>query len=75
MYRDDVIRAKLGELGWSKARFAEESGLNINTITALCRGDLVSLPTIYTAAEKLGLSMQELFTPKAEEEKEPAAAR
>ncbi|MGB7925551.1 MAG: helix-turn-helix transcriptional regulator [Pyrinomonadaceae bacterium] len=74
MYRDDLIRAKLGEKNLTKGAFAALSGLNINTVTALCKGDIVSISTLKKAGAALGLSMQELFTPQPEAETEPELA-
>lgn len=66
MYRDDKIRSRQAEKDWSNEVFAEKAGVNINTVTALRRGDIVSLPTLKKAADALELSMQELFEPKPE---------
>ncbi len=68
MYRADLIRAKLGELNLTRVAFAELSGLNINTVTALCRGDVVSIPTLKKAADALSLTMEELFASKPQTE-------
>lgn len=75
MYRDDLIRAAMGAQKMSQAALAEKSDLNPNTISAICRGkENVEIPTLKKVADALGLSLQELFTPKpevseAEEEK------
>lgn len=70
MYRADKIRGKQAEKDWSNEVFAEKAGVNVNTVTALRRGEVVSLPTLRKAADALGLTMQELFEP----ETAPAAA-
>jgi transcriptional regulator with XRE-family HTH domain len=66
MYRADKIRGKQGEKNWSNEVFAQRAEVNINTVTALRRGDVVSLPTLKKAADALGLTMQELFEPEPE---------
>jgi transcriptional regulator with XRE-family HTH domain len=71
MYRADKIRSRQAELGWSNEVFAEKARVNVNTVTALRKGQMVSIPTLNKAADALGLSMKELFTPKMEE---PASA-
>lgn len=77
MHRDDLIRAKLGEKGWSKSELARRAGLNPNTVTAICRGDEVMPSTLKKAADELGLTLAELYAPKEGaqvQEEEPAAA-
>ena len=66
MYRDDKIRSRQAELNWSNDVFAKQAELNINTVTALRRGEAVSLQTLKKAANALGLTMPELFEPKPE---------
>lgn len=73
MYRDDKIRLRQAELGWSNEVFAEKANVNINTVTALRKGVVVSLPTLKKAADALDLTMRDLFTPKVEETTELAA--
>jgi len=77
MYRDDLIRAAMGAQNLSQAALAKQTRLNPNTISAICRGkETVEVPTLKKVADALGLSMGELFTPKAEQvqEEKPAAA-
>lgn len=79
MHRADLIRSKLGELNISKSELARRTGLNPNTITAICRGDEALPSTLKKVGDELGFSLAELFTPKAEQvqqvqEEEPAAA-
>lgn len=64
MYRADKIRARQAEKDWSNDVFATNAKININTVTALRRGEVVSLPTLKKAADALGFSMQELFEPQ-----------
>lgn len=66
MYRADKIRGKQGEKNWSNEVFAQKADVNINTVTALRRGEVVSLPTLKKAADALGLTLQELFEPESE---------
>lgn len=78
MYRDDLIRAAMGAQNMSQGALAEKSDLNPNTISAICRGkERIEIPTLKKVADALGLSMQELFTPKpeiSETVEEPAAS-
>lgn len=65
MYRDDLIRAEMGRQNLSRTALAEKAGLNVNTVSAICRGkEHVEVPTLERVAESLGLTMQQLFEPK-----------
>lgn len=83
MYRDDLIRAAMGSQNITRAALAEKSGLNVNTITAICRGkENIEIPTLQKVANALGLEMADLFRANekasteesAEEERAEAAA-
>ncbi len=64
MYRDDKIRAKQAELDWSNEVLAEEAHLNVNTITAIRRGQNVKIHTLEKVVTALGLTLAEVFEPK-----------
>lgn len=77
MYRTDLINAAMGSQRLTNPKLAEIAGVGIGTVSSVRNGDEgVTLPTLRKIADALGLSMQELFTPKAEQvqEEEPAAA-
>lgn len=66
MYRDDLIRAELEKQKLSRAALAVKAGLNVNTVSAICRGkEHVEVPTLERVAESLGLTMQQLFEPRS----------
>jgi transcriptional regulator with XRE-family HTH domain len=70
MYRDDLIRATQGAKNLTNEALADLSGLNVNTISAIRRGkEHVEVPTLKKVADALGLTMQQLFEPKAETDK------
>jgi len=75
MYRTDLINAAMGAQRLTNERLAEAAGIGIGTVSAIRNGDAsVRLPSLKKLADALGLSLEELFTPKAEQEQEPAAA-
>lgn len=77
MHRADLIRAKMGEKNLTRVALAEKTGLNINTISALCRGDRAYPDTLKKIGDALGLTLAELYTPKPErvEELRPGRLR
>ena len=66
MYRNDKIRGKQAELGLSNEELAEKAGVNPNTVSAIRSGKVVRTDTLQKVADALGLTMEELFTPKTE---------
>jgi transcriptional regulator with XRE-family HTH domain len=65
MYRDDIIRAAMGAQRLSRAKLAKKSGLNVNTVSDICRGKLdIKLPSLIKVANTLRLDLPELFEPK-----------
>jgi len=56
-------------------QLAEKTGLGLTTISAIRNGHPnPKTTTLQKVAEALGLTLAELFTPKAEPEPEPVAA-
>ena len=67
MYRADLIRAEMGKQNISRSALAVKARLNVNTVSAICRGkEHVEVPTLERVAESLGLTMQQLFEPERE---------
>ncbi len=76
MYRTDLINAAMGARRMTAEVLAEKTGIGLTTISAIRNGH--SNPTTTTLlkiADALGLSMQELFTPKTEEEQSANSLR
>jgi transcriptional regulator with XRE-family HTH domain len=61
MYRNEKIRGRQAELGWSNEVFADKAGLHENTISALRNGKPVTNRSLEKAAVALGLSMAGLY--------------
>ena len=73
MYRDDKIRAAMAAQRLTDEQLAEKIGVSRGTIGLLRAGKgNPRYSTLKSVADALGLSMQELFEPRAEPE--PAAA-
>lgn len=69
MYRADLIRAEMGRQNLSRAALAAKARLNVNTVSAICRGkERVEVPTLARVAGSLGLTMQQLFEPSPQAE-------
>lgn len=76
-YRTDLIVDAMGRLGKTNESLAHETQLSHATISAVRNGKPhVQLETLRIIATALGLTMQELFTPRpgSVEEGQPAAA-
>jgi transcriptional regulator with XRE-family HTH domain len=70
-YRSDRIRAAMASKNppWTSAIVAEKAGVNPKVVSAARNGAPgVRIPNLEKIAIALGLSMQELFEPKEEEE-------
>lgn len=77
MYNTDPINEVMGRERLSNDRLAELAGLDPTTVSRIRNGNPnVNLPSLKKVADALGLSMAELFTPKAEQpqEAQPEAA-
>jgi transcriptional regulator with XRE-family HTH domain len=72
MYRNDKIKEKQAEKGWSNEVLAERAGVNVNTISAVRNGKPVRSTTLETVAATLGLPMVEVYEQK--QDAEPIAA-
>jgi transcriptional regulator with XRE-family HTH domain len=68
MYRNDKIRGKQAEKGWSVEELAERAGINVNTVSAIRNGKPVRTPSLEAVAEALDLPMSEVYAPKPEAE-------
>lgn len=77
-YRNDLIKGAMAEKGFNREKLAEMTKLSVATLSSIRNGSVsVTLVNLMTVAAALGLSMQELFTPRVEQpeqEEEPAAA-
>lgn len=63
MYRNDLIRAKIVNMGLNKSTFAEKSGLGINTARKLWDGATnIELTSLEKASEYLNIPLYRLFT-------------
>ena len=68
-YRADLIRAAMAskEPPWTNEILADKAGLSMGTISAIRNGSpSVQLGSLIAIATALGLTLQELFEPKAE---------
>jgi len=77
MYRTDLINAAMGARRMTNPQLAQKADLDPATISKIRNGDpKVKLPSLCAVADALGLSMEELFTPKPApaQVKEPALA-
>lgn len=72
MYRNDKIRGRQAEKGWSNDQFAEVAGLHVNTISAIRTGRSVRTESLEKAATALGLTMAEVYEPRPQQS--PTAA-
>lgn len=69
MYPADLIRAQMGARDLSQAQVAAESGLNINTVAAVCRGkEEIKIPTLKKVAAAVGLEMEIRLTPMSKQD-------
>lgn len=65
MYRTDLINAAMGAQRMTNPQLAQKADLDPTTISKIRNGDpKVKLPSLSAVAVALGLSMEELFTPK-----------
>ncbi|MCA1557640.1 MAG: hypothetical protein LC731_03765 [Acidobacteria bacterium] len=64
MYRNDKIRGKQAEKGWSNDHLANEAGVNIGTVKAIRQGKPVRTKSLEKVAEALELPMPEVYAPR-----------
>lgn len=63
MYRNDLIRSKIVNMGLNKSTFADRSGLGLNTARKLWDGATnIELTSLKRAGEFLGIPLEQLFT-------------
>lgn len=72
MYRNDKIKGKQAERGWSNDELAERASVNVNTVSAIRNGKTVRTDSLDKVIRALGLTAAEVFEPR--EETAPAAA-
>jgi len=70
MYRNDLIRAALVNGGTkSRAAFARNTGISINTVDKIWHGKTnIALRHLIKVCDTLGITLQEVFTPKPQGE-------
>lgn len=69
MYPAELIRAAMGAKKLSQTTVAKKSGLNVNTIAAVCSGkEEIKIPTLKSVANAVGLEMEIRLTPMSEQE-------
>lgn len=76
-YRTDLINAAMGAQRMTAEQLAEKTGIGLTTISVIRNGHPnPTYTTLKKVADALGLTMQDLFTPKPEqaEEGSPATA-
>lgn len=76
-YRDDLIRSRMaGQTPpLTSEQLAEKTRLSRTTISKIINGSPdIRLSSLFSVADALGLSMEELFAPKGAQVGEPAAA-
>ena len=66
IYRNDLIRGKISQLGYTAQTFADAANLNHNTVSRLREGRDVKVSTLVKAAETLRMTMDEIFSPLEE---------
>lgn len=67
MYRNDLIKGAMAEKGLRVEDVAREANLSITTVSFIRNGDQnVKLQSLKAVADVVGLSMEQLFTPKPE---------
>jgi transcriptional regulator with XRE-family HTH domain len=68
-YRNDLIKGAMAANDITAKKLSETTGLSTDTLTRIRNGEVnITLTNLITVAGALGLSMQELFTPKQEVE-------
>lgn len=74
MYRNDKIRGKQAELGWSNEELADRADVNPNTVSAIRNGKVVRTDSLEKVINALGLVPAEVFMPKEHAESEVVGA-
>ena len=72
MHNSELIRVEMARKNITGEQLAAMSGLSRPTITKIVHGKTVLPSKLKAAADVLGVSMEDLFTPKTEEK--PALA-
>lgn len=66
-YRNDLIKGAMAANDITAKKLAKATGLSTDTLTRIRNGEVnITLTNLIAVAGALGLSMQELFTPKQE---------
>jgi transcriptional regulator with XRE-family HTH domain len=74
MYRSDLIKGRMSQLGKTLEMLKEETGLSIGTLSAMRNGsESIELRNLHKLGLALGLSLHELTAPPTEAEAELAA--
>ncbi len=69
-YRNDLIKGAMAANDITAKKLAEATSLSTDTLARIRNGEVnITLTNLIAVAGALGLSMQELFTPKQELEK------
>lgn len=55
------IRVEMAQQDVNQSELAKKSGLNPNTISAICRGEVVTTATLKKFADALGVTLAQLF--------------
>lgn len=62
MYRNDKIKGKQAELGWSVEQLAKRAEVNPNTVSAIRNGRSVTTDSLGKVINALGLKPAEVFS-------------
>jgi transcriptional regulator with XRE-family HTH domain len=72
-YRNDLIKGAMAANNLNREKLAEMTGLSLQTLSSIRSGRVsITLSNLILVADALGLSMQELFTPKTEQTEKAA---
>ena len=61
MYRNEKIKGKMAELGFTVETLSQKTGLSTKTVTNVRNGENVNVETLSTVAAALEIPMPELF--------------
>ena len=67
MYRNDRIRGKQAELGWSNEDIAVKAGVSLPTVSSIRNGKVVRTDSLEKVVNALGMTMLEVHEPKIHE--------
>lgn len=66
IYRYDLIASAMSDQNHTNESLAKACGLAVATVSSIRNGrENITLPSLIKIADELGLTMQELFEPKA----------